>query len=65
MIRDFRPGTDVIDVHGYGFADFAALATVLETSGHDTLLHLSATNQVLVVGVAVDHLTADDFVLAA
>jgi serralysin len=63
IIRDFQPGTDVIDVHGYGFADFAALAAVFEASGHDTLLHL-ATDQGLVVGVAVDHLTADDFALA-
>ncbi len=65
VIGDFRLGSDVIDIHAFGFTDFAALAGAFQASGHDTLIHLSADDQILVIGVSPADLAAGDFLLMA
>jgi VCBS repeat-containing protein len=64
-IRDFVAGgtTDEIDVSGFNFANFAALAAAATQVGADTRIQLDSNDVVTLIGVQKTALTADDFVL--
>lgn len=68
-ILDFhQTDHDKIDISGYSnlphnFATWSATSGVFETVGNDTLIHLSATDSILLKNIAADSLTASDFIL--
>ncbi len=66
-IRDFAPGNasgDVIDLHGYGIANFAGLQALMTQTGADTLIAFDDQNHILLHNVALAQLNAGDFVLS-
>lgn len=63
-ITDFQQGQDKIDLHlisGFGNTALTQLLASADHPGSDTLLHLSANNDILVKNVAA--LTANDFII--
>ncbi|WP_336489405.1 beta strand repeat-containing protein [Methylobacterium nigriterrae] len=54
-------GHDVLWLDASEVADFASLQSHMTASGSDTLLSLSATDTILLKGIALSSLTADDF----
>jgi Ca2+-binding RTX toxin-like protein len=66
-IRDFAPGNaagDVIDLHDYGIATFAALTPFMTQVGADTLIAFDDQNHIVLHNVALAQLNAGDFVLS-
>ncbi len=64
-VTDFaagKSGNDVIDLHGYGLKDFAALQPFLSQAGADTLIAFDAQNHITLHGVALGQLDSGDFV---
>jgi Ca2+-binding RTX toxin-like protein len=66
-VRDFTPGDgsgDVLDLHGYGVTNFAALAPFMTQVGADTLIAFDDQNHILLHNVTMTQLNAGDFVLS-
>ena len=74
MIFDFNQGNlavgstatehDIIDVHSYGFANWNALAAVIQDDGSgNAVIHLTANDTITLAGVGTAHLHASDFVV--
>ena len=66
-ITDFTAGNssgDVIDLHGYGIADFAALLARMTQMGADTVIALDEENQITLQQVTLGDLNASDFVFS-
>ncbi len=66
-ITDFTAGdgsNDMIVLHGYGVANFAALQPFLSQVGADTLIALDADNHILLQNVTMTQLNAGDFQLS-
>lgn len=61
LIADFRPGEDILEALGFGFADGAAVLATASASGADTVLQLDMDATVLLAGVAVGALSVSDF----
>ncbi len=63
IVTDFDAGSDVIDLSALGFGDFDDVLAALEEIDGGTVLALdgSGDNAVLLQGVAVSDLSADDF----
>ncbi|MBS0473503.1 MAG: tandem-95 repeat protein [Proteobacteria bacterium] len=63
-ITDFSPGNgsgDVIDLHGYGVANFGALAPLMTQVGADTVIAFDPANQITLHNVDMVQLNAGDF----
>jgi len=67
-IVDFETGTptahDVVDLADAGLADYAALLAAASEANGDTLITLDASQSLTLVGVSLQQLTADHFLLA-
>ena len=72
-IQDFRPGSDKIDVSAFGISSFAQLKLILETNHKGTYFNayygadeynVSNQHEVVIRNVAIDKLTASDFIFA-
>jgi ELWxxDGT repeat protein len=66
-ITDFVAGAgsnDLIDLHGYGVASFAALQGLMTQVGADTLIALDPDNHLLLQNVTMGTLTSGDFLLS-
>jgi hypothetical protein len=66
-VTDFVPGSgsgDLIDLHGYGIADFTALQSHIFQNGADTLIYLDAENDITLTGVTATTLNSGDFVFS-
>jgi VCBS repeat-containing protein len=61
VITDFTPGTDHVDLHAYGIANFAALQPFISQSGSDTLIEFDPANEIVLRGVLPGQLSASDF----
>ncbi len=55
-------GVDVISLAGWGIADFAALGAFMSHVGGNTVIHMDASHQVTLMGVAPGTLVANDFI---
>ncbi|HXC55145.1 MAG TPA: hypothetical protein VNU97_07620 [Rhizomicrobium sp.] len=63
-VTDFvagNAGGDVIDLHNYGIASFAALQPFMSQVGADTLIAFDAQNHITLQNVQTAQLTAGDF----
>lgn len=56
-IADFQNGTDVLTIHGSSFAG----TTVVGQGSKDTLVTLEGGTEILLKGISVNKITADDF----
>jgi ELWxxDGT repeat protein len=66
-ITDFTAGNgsnDLIALHGYGVANFAALQPFMTQVGADTLIAFDAGNHILLQNVTMTQLNAGDFQLS-
>ncbi|MGL6211174.1 MAG: calcium-binding protein, partial [Paracoccaceae bacterium] len=66
VVVDFADGRDLLDVSGFGFADFAALeatATIIDHGGA-TVINFGNGDRVLLAGVDVHAIEATDFLFA-
>lgn len=63
-ITDFAPGSDVIDLHGYGIADFATLQGLMSDVGGDTVIAFDPWNTITLQHVTPDQLHGGDFLLS-
>jgi Ca2+-binding RTX toxin-like protein len=64
-ITDFVAGDgsgDVIELYGYGIADFSGLSPLMSQAGGDVLISFDAMNQITLAGVTLSSLNAGDFV---
>jgi serralysin len=64
-ILNFKPGSDVIQLSGYGVTSFAQLQTLATQSGVDVRLGLANGESLVIRDVALSSLTAYDFGLKA
>jgi hypothetical protein len=62
-VTDFAHG-DVIDLHGYGIADFAALQPLMAQMGPDTVITFDAVDHITLQNVQMAQLAAGDFVFS-
>jgi len=60
-ILDFEPEKDRIELDGFGFSGFEDLAAHFQTTAGGVLISFSASDDILVRGVSVNSLTAEDF----
>ncbi|CAN7344646.1 hypothetical protein LJR225_002021 [Phenylobacterium sp. LjRoot225] len=63
QIMDFQPGKDLIQLDGFGFSDFQALATHFQSTPDGVLISFDADNGVLVRNVGLNQLHSADFIL--
>jgi hypothetical protein len=65
VIGDFAHGADKIDVHAFGFASFADLASHFAQVGGDGAIYLDSTGSDFIVLQHTDMATLDagDFIL--
>jgi hypothetical protein len=63
QIMDFQPGKDHIELDGFGFTSFGAVATHFQPTADGVLISFDADDGVLVRNVAVNQLHAADFIL--
>lgn len=74
IINDFNQGNaavgstapehDLINVHDYGFADWAALSSLIsDNSAGDAVIHLTATDTITLDGVDTAALHSTDFII--
>jgi serralysin len=64
-IMNFKPGSDVIQLSGYGVTSFAQLQTLATQSGVDVKLGFANGESLVIRDVALSNLTAYDFGLKA
>lgn len=62
-IQDFTVGSDVIDLSGFSFADFAALIAATNDNANGAVISLSGGADVLIDGVFEASLSSGDFLL--
>jgi Ca2+-binding RTX toxin-like protein len=62
VIGDFQVGLDKINIAGIGYTSFEQVQAHLVENGGTTALDLGQGDFVVLVGIAMDTLTADDFV---
>lgn len=63
-ITDFVAGDasgDIIDLHGYGIANFAALQPLISQVGNDTLIAFDPDNHIVLQNVTMTQLNGGDF----
>ncbi len=61
-VTDFtHASNDIIDLHGYGIANFAALQPLMSQAGADTLIAFDAQNHILLQNVTMSQLDSGDF----
>lgn len=65
VIGDFAPGTDRIDLSAFGFTSFAQVRSQMGENGGTSFIALGGADFVVLNGVAMSALDADDFILAA
>jgi Ca2+-binding RTX toxin-like protein len=65
-IRDFDPGNDFIDISDFGFVNFGAVVAAMSQAGNRTTIILDdvAGDEVVLVGIRINQLDAQDFVLS-
>jgi ELWxxDGT repeat protein/VCBS repeat-containing protein len=63
-ITDFAHGTDVISLHGYGVANFAALQPLMTQVGSDTVIAFDVENHITLQNVTMAQLSAGDFLFS-
>jgi peptidase M10/serralysin-like protein/hemolysin type calcium-binding protein len=63
-ITDFDVANDVVDLHGYGVASFAALQGLMTQSGADTVITFDPDNVITLHNVTVGQLNSGDFILS-
>jgi hypothetical protein len=66
-VTDFAPGNgsnDVISLHGYDIANFAALQPFMTQAGADTLIAFDDGNHILLQNVTMSQLNAGDFLFS-
>jgi len=59
-ITDFSAG-DVIELHGYGIANFTALQSLMSQSGSDTVITIDTLDHITLHGVTPAQLAANEF----
>ncbi|MFL9841635.1 hypothetical protein ABS767_11730 [Sphingomonas sp. ST-64] len=64
-IGDFTPGTDRIDLSAFGFTSFAQVQALMGENGGTSFIALGGADIVVLNGVAMSMLDADDFILTA
>jgi hypothetical protein len=65
VIFDYTDGTDLLDVSGFGFSDFAAeVQPKIGTVNGKAVLDLASGDRVILNGVAAGDLDVGDFILA-
>ncbi|HEY4941834.1 MAG TPA: hypothetical protein VII56_10430 [Rhizomicrobium sp.] len=67
IITDFVAGgasNDVIELHGFGLANFAALAPFMTQVGADTVITLDAQDQIVLQNVQMAQLNTGDFLIS-
>ena len=57
-------GTDIVDIQGFGLADFAALLPFMSQSGADTVITLNGADILTIRNVLPSELLATDFQFA-
>ena len=62
-ITDFDPASDVISLHGYGMASFAALQSAMAQVGSDTVITFDSDNVITLHDVTMSQLNSGDFIL--
>ncbi|HEY0302186.1 MAG TPA: Ig-like domain-containing protein, partial [Rhizomicrobium sp.] len=63
IVTDFAPGSDVIELHAYDIASFAALQPFMAQSGADVVIAFDPANTITLQHVALAQLASGDFVL--
>ncbi|MBS0471020.1 MAG: M10 family metallopeptidase C-terminal domain-containing protein [Proteobacteria bacterium] len=66
-ITDFTPGdssNDLISLHGYGIADFAALQPLISQSGADVVIAFDDQNHITLQNVTLAQLNSGDFLFS-
>ncbi|HXC55385.1 MAG TPA: hypothetical protein VNU97_08830 [Rhizomicrobium sp.] len=66
-ITDFTPGNssgDVVDLHGYGVANFAGLQALMTQVGDDTVIAFDPANEITLQHVTMGQLNAGDFLFS-
>ncbi|HEY4941091.1 MAG TPA: hypothetical protein VII56_06655 [Rhizomicrobium sp.] len=64
-VTDFTPGDaagDIVELHGYGIANFAALLPFMSQAGADTIIVFDSQNHITLHNVTLAQLNAGDFV---
>jgi ELWxxDGT repeat protein/VCBS repeat-containing protein len=63
-ITDFTHGSDTIDLHGYGVANFAALQPFMSQVGSDVVIAFDVENHITLQNVTLGTLSAGDFLFS-
>ena len=64
VIGDFQAGTDKIDLSAMGFTSFGQVQAAMGQNGADSFINLGGGDLVVLNGVAMTSLHADDFILS-
>ena len=63
VINNFQPGSDTIELENVNFTNFQQLQALMQPSGSDVVINLSASESVTLHGVTMDALHASNFVI--
>ena len=63
VISNFQPGSDTIEFDNVNFATFQQLQALMQPSGSDVVINLSASESVTLHGVTIDALHASNFAI--
>jgi hypothetical protein len=63
VINNFQPSSDTIEFDNVNFATFQQLQALMQPSGSDVVVNLSASESVTLHGVTIDALHASNFVI--